>query len=83
MNDTVPYNQPSNTPTPKVTAMGIGGSATVVLVFLLKSVFNLEIPAEVAAALTTLIGVMSGYMTRDKKPIRAVQEIIRSGGLKG
>lgn len=46
---------------PKVTAAGFGGAATVLLVFALTQV-GVELPPEVASALTTVIAFAAGYL---------------------
>ncbi len=66
------YNQPTPNPTQKVAAGAIAGSITVVLVYLVQELFTIEIPAEVAAALTTIISFTSSYFTRDKAPAPAI-----------
>ena len=47
---------------PKVRAGGVAGAITVVLVWAASQV-GVEIPAEVASALTTLISFGGGYLT--------------------
>jgi len=61
------YNQPTSQPTAKVAAAGIGGSITIIIVYLVQTLFNTEIPPEVASALTALIAFLSGYFVREKK----------------
>ena len=46
---------------PKVAAGGVAGALTVVLVFVLTQV-GVELPPEVASALTTLISFAAGYI---------------------
>ncbi len=53
--------QPTAQPTAKMTAVGVSGAATLVIIYLL-SLANVEIPAEVASALTILISFGSGYI---------------------
>lgn len=48
---------------PKVQAAGAAGAVTTVIVFI-ASKLGLEVPAEVAAALTTLIATGAGYLKR-------------------
>lgn len=71
----VRYNQPTASPTAKVAAGGVGGSLTVVLLYAIKVLFELDVPAEVGAALATVISFLSAYMTRDRKPIEVVNAI--------
>lgn len=54
---------PSRKPHPKVAAGGAAGAASIVLVYVLGE-FGLAIPAEVASALTVLIGFAGGYLKR-------------------
>lgn len=61
------YNQPTSSPTQKVAAAGIGGAITVVLVYAINMLFNIEVPAEVAAALTAIVSFLSGYFVREKR----------------
>lgn len=63
------YSQVSSAPTSKVAAAGIGGSLTVVLVYILGQ-FNIDPPAEVVAALTTLVSFGSGYIVREKRVVQ-------------
>jgi len=46
---------------PKVTAAGVAGAVTVLLVFGLSSL-GVDLPPEVASALTTLIAFAAGYL---------------------
>lgn len=46
---------------PKVTASGIAGALTVLLVYLL-SVAGVDVPTEVAAAVTVIIAFVAGYL---------------------
>lgn len=62
-----PYDQPTSTPTQKVAAAGIGGAITIVLVWLTKQIFNIDIPAEVASAVTAIVSFLSGYFVRETK----------------
>lgn len=50
------------TPQPKVAAAGIAGAITVLVVFGLKQFAHIEVPAEVAAALTAVISFAAGYI---------------------
>lgn len=62
-----PYDQPTSAPTQKVAAAGIGGSITILLVYLIQAIFNVDIPPEVASALTAVIAFLSGYFVRETK----------------
>lgn len=59
-------NQPTAAPTRKVAATGIAGAITIVLVYLVQALFNVEIPAEVSSAITLLISFVSGYMVKEQ-----------------
>lgn len=59
-----PDASPSLKPTPKVAAGGAAGAASILLVWILGQ-SGLDVPAEVAAALTVLIGTGAAYMKRD------------------
>lgn len=74
----IAYDQPSSAPTPKVAAAGISGSITAILIYAAKELFSLEIPAEIGAAIATVIAFLSAYIIRDRKPIPVVEEIINS-----
>lgn len=58
-------NQPTAAPTNKMVAVGVSGALTVVLVYVLGE-FGVDMPVEVASAITVLISFASGYMTRNK-----------------
>jgi hypothetical protein len=65
------YNQPSGSPSAKVAATGISGVGAVVVIWLWsilqRSVPDLpEMPPEVAAGLTALLGFIVGYLKRDR-----------------
>lgn len=49
------------TPTPKVAAAGIAGALSVILVWIM-GLTGLDIPAEVAASLTTILAFLAGYL---------------------
>jgi putative flippase GtrA len=54
------------TPQPKVIAGGIAGSITVVLLWVLRQYAGVEVPQEVAAAVTTIFGFAAAYLTSNK-----------------
>ena len=62
-----PYNQPTPEPTPKMAAVGIAGSITVIVLYLVKMLFNVDVPGEVASALTAVISFGAGYLNRDER----------------
>lgn len=49
---------------PKVKAAGTAGAVATLLVFIAKQA-GLDVPAEVAAALTTLLAFVGGYLKRE------------------
>jgi hypothetical protein len=52
---------PSRTPVPKVAASGVAGAVTVVLVWALGAA-GLDMPVEVAQALTVILSFGAGYL---------------------
>lgn len=79
--DTTPYNQPTASPTTKVTAAGVGGALSIVLVWIAGE-FGISMPEEVASAFTTIIAFLSGYFVRDRRPDAVVETIKSFGGNK-
>lgn len=61
------YNQPSANPTQKVAAAGIGGSLSIVLIYVV-GLFGLDLPPEVASAVTAIVSFAAGYVTPEVKP---------------
>lgn len=59
-------DQPTVSPTRKVAAAGIGGSVSILVVYLIQLVFSVELPAEVAAAITALVSFGSGYLVKEE-----------------
>ena len=62
------YNQPTSSPTAKVAAGGIAGSITVVLLYLVRAIFNVDVPGEVAAAMTAIISFAASYLVKETVP---------------
>lgn len=60
------YDQPTLEPTQKVAAAGIGGSLSIVLVYVI-GLLGLELPPEVSSAATALISFGAGYLVRERK----------------
>ncbi len=56
-------DQKSAAPTNKMQAVGISGAVTIVLVYL-AGLANITVPPEVAAAVTTIIVFISGYLNK-------------------
>lgn len=55
------HSTPSRRPVKKVTAAGAAGSAAVVLIYI-AGLLGLDVPAEVAAAVTVLASFGAGYL---------------------
>jgi hypothetical protein len=53
-------------PTPKVATAGVSGLASGLLVFIVKTVFKVEMPEEVAIAAVGVGTRLGGYLKRDK-----------------
>lgn len=51
-------------PTNKVTAVGISGALTVLLVYVL-GLYGVNLPPEVASALTILVSFAGGYLIKE------------------
>lgn len=58
-------DQPTAAPTRKVSAVGIGGAISIIFIYLVGAVFNVELPSEVASALTLIISFLSGYLVKE------------------
>lgn len=63
------YDQVSSAPTQKVAAGGIGGSISVVLLYLIETIFDVSIPAEVAASAATVVSFAAAYFVREKRVV--------------
>lgn len=59
-------NQNSNVPTDKVAAAGVAGALSVLAIYV-ASLFNLDVPPEVASAFTTLLAFGAAYMKKESK----------------
>lgn len=62
----IAYDQPTPAPTPKMTAVGIAGSLTVIVLYVIKATFGIDVPGEVASALTIVISFLAGYFKHDE-----------------
>lgn len=51
----------------KVQAGGLGGAVTVVIVWLLGAIANVDVPAEVASAFTVIISTGLAYAVKETK----------------
>lgn len=58
-------NQTSAAPTRKVAAGSVGGAVGVILIFVLSQ-FGVEVPAEVAAAISTVLGFAMSYLVPER-----------------
>lgn len=47
---------------PKTTATGVSGSLTVMALYILKAVWSIDTPPEVAAAATVIVASISAYL---------------------
>lgn len=56
---------PDPTPKAKVVAGGLAGSATTIVLFILVNYAGVELPAEVGAALTTILSFVFAYVTSE------------------
>lgn len=59
-------DQSTPAPTRKVAATGIAGAISIVLIFVLQAAFNINIPGEVASAITLILSFASGYIVKEE-----------------
>jgi hypothetical protein len=59
-------NQETAAPTNKVAAAGIGGSLSIILIYLV-GLTGVQLPPEVASAITALVAFLSGYLKTESK----------------
>ncbi len=59
-------DQPTAAPTNKVAAAGVAGALTIVLVYF-AGLAGLEVPPEVASAVTALLAFSAGYLVKNKE----------------
>ena len=52
---------------PKVTVAIVAGAITTILVYLIQVLAHVEIPAEVSAAITTVLMAAAAYLKRDPR----------------
>lgn len=57
------YRVASARPLAKITAVTLAGALTVIIAWLTRVLWAVDIPAEVQAAITTLIAALAGYLT--------------------
>lgn len=60
-------DQPTTVPSRKVTAGSLAGAVTAILVWTANDFFGIEIPADVASAVTVVIAFSTSYLARDKE----------------
>ncbi len=84
----IPYNQPTDTPVPKVQAVGVAGIIIPAIVAIL-AYFGVIVPDNVSQAATnsvagiltvismiqTVVMFFAGYFKKDKKPLDVVRAI--------
>jgi putative flippase GtrA len=61
------YNQPTAAPTSKVQAGASWGVVTILLCYLIKQIWQVELPNEVAQAVTVIIAFIAAYFTRERR----------------
>ncbi len=61
MSANVQARSPSALPVRKVTAAGAAGAATAIIVWILSAAFKVNIPPEIASAITVVLAVAAGY----------------------
>ncbi len=54
------------TPQPKIIAATFAGALTTIVIWIVRAYGHVELPAEVVAAITTLISAGAGYFTSNK-----------------
>lgn len=59
-------DQPTATPSRKVTAMGLGGAVAAVISWVLQVTFSLDVPPGVESAFATIVGFATGYLVRER-----------------
>ena len=61
MSTTVEARSPSALPVRKVAAGGAAGAVTTIIVWILSAAFKIDIPPEIAAAITVVLSFAAGY----------------------
>jgi len=62
MTTTTQARSPSVLPVRKVAAGGAAGAVTAIIVWILSAAFKIDIPPEIAAAITVLLSFAAGYL---------------------
>ncbi len=65
-----PISQPSMAPTTKVSAGGVAGALTVLVVWIL-GLLHVAVPPEVASALTVIISFTTSYFVKQRISVAA------------
>jgi hypothetical protein len=59
-------DQPTAAPTDKVAAGAIGGAITVIAVWAVKAFTDVDVPAEVSAAVTAIVSTVLAYLVPER-----------------
>jgi hypothetical protein len=62
MSTTTQARSPSAFPVRKVAAGGVAGAVTAIIVWILAAAFNVNIPPEIASAITVVLSFAAGYL---------------------
>ena len=62
MSTTTAARSPSALPVRKVAAGGAAGAITAIIVWILSAAFKIDIPPEIAAAITVVLSFIAGYV---------------------
>lgn len=55
-------------PTPKASSAGLGGALSVIVIWVLSSIYQIEIPPEIASAITTVVAFGAAYIAPRSQP---------------
>lgn len=58
-------DQPTASPTRKVASGAIAGAVAAILIYLVQTIFNVVIPAEVASAVTVVLSFLASYFVKE------------------
>lgn len=62
MSTTTQAHSPSAFPVRKVAAGGVAGAITAIIVWILSAAFKINIPPEIASAITVVLSFAAGYL---------------------
>ncbi len=62
VNSTATAHSPSALPVRKVSAGGLAGALTAIIVWILSAAFKIDIPPAIASAITVVIGFIVAYL---------------------